>query len=107
MMQYEEDLAVTVTSSVDPVLIAVAGEMDAFTRSRLIRVIARVLTREVNGVIVDVSGLSFIDATSYAALMDLTRQARLEGRTVVFRSPSRAFLRARELIDKDLELDLE
>lgn len=107
MMQYEEDLAVTVTSNVDPVLIAVAGEMDAFTRSRLIRVLARVLTRDVNGVIVDVSGLSFIDATSYAALMDLTRQARSEGRTVVFRSPSRAFLRARELIDEDLDLDIE
>ena len=107
MMQYEEDLAVTVTSNADPVLIAAAGEMDAFTRSRLIRVLARVLSREVNGVIVDVSGLSFIDATSYAALVDLTRQARLEGRTVVFRSPSRAFLRARELIDKDQELEIE
>ena len=64
-------------------------------------------SREVKGVIVDVSGLSFIDATSYAALVDLTRQARLEGRTVVFRSPSRAFLRARELIDKDQELEIE
>jgi len=107
MMQYEEDLAVTVTSSVDPVVVAAAGELDAFTRSRLIRVLARVLSRDVSAVIVDVSGLSFIDATSYSALIDLTNQARSEGRILLFRSPSRAFLRARELIDKDLVLEIE
>lgn len=106
-MQSAEDLAVRVTSNDGDALIMVAGEMDAFTRSRLVRATSRALSGSAERVTVDVSGLSFIDATSYAALVDLTSQAESEGKVLRFRNPSRTFLRARELIDRDLVLKLE
>lgn len=106
-MQFGEDLAVTVTSDADPVVIVAVGEMDAFTRSRLVGAIARALSRNVGRVVVDVSGLTFIDATSYSALVELTGKARSEGAALVFRNPTRTFLRARELVDKDRALEVE
>ena len=106
-MQHGEDLTVTVNSTDDAVLITVLGEMDAFTRTRLISAISRALNGRTGRVVVDVSGLSFIDAASYRALMALAEQAGSEHTSLVFRSPSRSFLRARELLDPGAALELD
>lgn len=98
-MQYGEDLAVTVTSADGTVLITAVGEMDAFSRTRLVGAISRALDGSMRRVVVDVAGLTFIDATSYTALISLTSHAESEGTSLVFRNPHRSFLRARELID--------
>ena len=105
-MQYPQDLAVTVAAIGDSVSIVAEGELDAFTRSRLIRAVTGVV-RCTDRVVVEVSGLTFVDATSYAALIDLAREADAGGTELVFRNPSRSLLRSRQLLDTGRVLNIE
>jgi anti-anti-sigma factor len=64
--------------------VAIGGELDARSGMRLHAELARIETRAKPGVLIlDLSGLSFIDSSGLRVLFHAERRARTEGRRVV------------------------
>ncbi len=74
-------------------VLAVAGELDIATTSRLRDQIVQALRDTNTPVIIDLSGVSFCDASGLAMLVGVQRRATLEGRTVVLAGPRRNVLK--------------
>jgi anti-sigma B factor antagonist len=73
----------------DHTVLTVSGELDIATTAALRVQINKVLMDTAMPVIIDLSGVSFCDASGLALLVGAQRRARLDGRTVVLAGPPR------------------
>jgi|1185.fasta_scaffold13197_3 anti-anti-sigma factor len=69
------------------IVLSVSGELDIATTAGLRTEIAQVLSTTTTPVIIDLSGVSFCDASGLALLVGARRRARLDGRTLVLAGP--------------------
>jgi anti-anti-sigma factor len=79
--QHPSGLTVDVARQDDTVTIALAGEFDLATRSKVERALVPMASGE--RLVVDLTGLSFIDSTGIRILMELDVRARMDGWTLV------------------------
>jgi anti-sigma B factor antagonist len=91
-MAGDDDFEVMVSVDVDTVL-WVRGELDIATAPTLRRLLAaahprRDLGRDDVSLVVDLSGVTFIDASGLGVLVDSARWLGRDGRTLVLRDPS-------------------
>jgi anti-sigma B factor antagonist len=68
-------------------VLTVSGELDIATTAALRVQINKVLMDTTTPLIIDLSGVSFCDASGLALLVGAQRRARLDGRTVVLAGP--------------------
>lgn len=68
-------------------VLVLGGELDVVTTAALRVQIMKVLTGITEPVIVDLSGVTFCDASGLALLVGAQRRANLDGRTVVLAGP--------------------
>lgn len=68
-------------------VLSVGGELDIATTAALRIEIVKALSATTTPVIIDLSGVSFCDASGLALLVGAQRRARLDGRTVVLAGP--------------------
>lgn len=80
-----QDLRLNVTSEGQgTVRVQISGELDARSGARLDAELARIETRDKPGILIlDLSGLSFIDSSGLRVLFHAERRARTEGRRIV------------------------
>lgn len=88
-------------------VVAVSGEIDLTTCTELRSAITGVLDEGAPEVVVDVSGVAFIDATGIGVLIGVTNKARDAGCRLTLRRPSRAVQRLVDLLNLDVALALE
>jgi anti-anti-sigma factor len=70
-------------------VLAVSGELDLATTSALHDRMVNVLKETTTPLIIDLSGVSFCDATGLALLVGVKRRAKLRGLTVLLAGPRR------------------
>jgi anti-sigma B factor antagonist len=70
-------------------VLAVIGELDIATTASLRDRIVNVLKETTSPVIIDLSGVSFCDATGLALLVGAQRRAKLHGLSIVLAGPRR------------------
>jgi anti-anti-sigma factor len=68
-------------------VLAVGGELDIATTAALRLEIVKILSATTTPVIIDLSGVSFCDASGLALLVGAQRRAKADGRTVVLAGP--------------------
>ncbi|MEV0148254.1 MULTISPECIES: STAS domain-containing protein [unclassified Nonomuraea] len=68
-------------------VVHLTGEIDIFTGEALRRRLLRALPYEGGRLVVDVSSVSFCDASGLAVLVDMQRRARQRGVTLALRAP--------------------
>jgi anti-anti-sigma factor len=69
-------------------VLAVSGELDIASTARLRDRIVTTLNDTIGPVIIDLSGVTFCDATGLALLVGARRRAKLRGLTVVLAGPT-------------------
>jgi len=74
-------------------VLTVGGELDIATTAALRIEIVKVLAATTTPVIIDLSSVSFCDASGLALLVGAQRRALLDGRTVVLAAPRPSVLR--------------
>jgi anti-anti-sigma factor len=89
------------------VVVAVAGELDVASSPELERELLAVLNGGVSEVVVDASGLGFVDASGIGALVRAAEAARRSGGRLVLRRPSEAAQRVLDLLHLDGSLPVE
>jgi anti-sigma B factor antagonist len=75
----------------------VRGEHDISTRDRLSVRLATAAGRDAADIVVDLSGVTFMDASTIGALVAARNDLRVHSRSLTFRHPSRIALRLLEL----------
>jgi anti-sigma B factor antagonist len=70
-------LQITTKHMTGSVLVTVSGELDIATKPELIDYVSPILSTRVGMVVLDLSGITFIDAQGLSALLMIERQARL------------------------------
>jgi anti-anti-sigma factor len=68
-------------------VLVVGGDLDIATTAALRDEIVKILAATTTPVIIDLSGVSFCDASGLALLVGAQRRAQLDGRTVVLAGP--------------------
>ncbi|WP_068927922.1 STAS domain-containing protein [Planobispora rosea] len=71
-----------------PTVIRLSGEIDILTRTALRRRLLSALHYSTNLLVLDLSEVSFCDASGLSALIDVQRRARTQGITLVLTAPS-------------------
>ena len=84
-MTTPEDYAATVTRHEDHVEVAVRGELDVYTASMLRQTLTELLAGGDVSLLVDMSGLGYIDSTGLGVLVGALKQAREMGGDVRLR----------------------
>lgn len=74
----------------------VRGEQDISTRDRLTLSLAKAAARDAGDIVVDLSGVTFMDASTIGALVAARNMLRVHARSLTFRHPSQA---AQRLLD--------
>ena len=99
----------TVTYSTDPeCVISVAGELDVATAPALRQAFTKLLDgNELPDVVVETSGLSFVDSSGLAVLLLGAREWPARGRKMVLRSPSLMLSRLLDLAGVRRAFDVE
>lgn len=95
----------TVTS--DANIVTVAGEIDFSTAPRLRQALVEVLHARGPETVVDLSAVSFIDASGIGVLMGAANLAHSEGGQLVLRRPSRPVLLLLDLMELHGVLGIE
>jgi anti-sigma B factor antagonist len=72
-------LTLCVRSGADGVVVAVSGEVDVCTEGRLRQVLLRIMRQRGARLLLDVSGVSFMDCAGLRALLVTRRRAELRG----------------------------
>src|SRR5215212_4904587 len=73
------------------------GELDMATAPVLERVIKTAARSHPDRIVLDLSGLSFVDVSGLRAILDAARSARRDGRSVVITNPMPHIVRLLEL----------
>jgi anti-sigma B factor antagonist len=72
-----ETLQITTKNMTGCALVTVSGELDIATKPELLNYVNTILSTCVGMVVLDLSGITFIDAQGLSALLMIERQARL------------------------------
>lgn len=99
----------TVTYSTEPeCVLSVAGELDVATSPALRRAFTDLLDgNELPDVVLDTSGLSFVDSSGLAVLLMGAREWQTHGRRLVLRTPSPTLSRLIDLAGVRRAFDLD
>ncbi len=102
-------LRASVTRSGGTAVVVLVGELDLATADRLrARLLAVVRTEPVpERVVLDVSGLAFVDAAGIAVLLTAQRALAAAGGTVLLRAPSRIVQRVVKVLQLEHLLPTE
>jgi anti-sigma B factor antagonist len=103
----EDVLEIMVVATPEAATVLASGEVDLFTVDRLRRAVSVCLQRGGRRVVVDLSGVTFVDGHSLNVLIQLTNAARAAGISLVLRNPSAGFERVKRLVDFDEALQVE
>jgi len=106
-MPFEETLTVTVLAEETASSVFVSGEVDVFSVPRLSSAISREIDSGKRQIVVDLAGVTFIDAFSLDVLVALTVAANAAGSDLSLRNPSPQFSRVRQLVDSRRVLHVE
>lgn len=90
-------------------VVTVSGDLDLATVPRLDTELAGVLAGDpgVERVVVDLSGVDFVDSSGLTALIKSNRRAKEDGLAFVLRSPSDRVMRTLKLTQLETVLDIE
>jgi anti-sigma B factor antagonist len=77
--------------------IAVEGDIDLYSSPELRKAVLKAVPRSAEGVAVDLSGVSYMDSSGVATLVEGLRSAKEHGRSFVLASPSAAVMKVLEL----------
>jgi anti-sigma B factor antagonist len=92
---------------VERTVVAVSGELDVATSPALEREVLALLQEGVGEVVVDASGLDFIDASGIGVLVGAANLAREAGGQLVLRGTSEATRRLLDLLELNATLPAE
>lgn len=89
------------------VVLRLEGELDTATARELRAALVTAMATDATAVVLDLSGLSFIDSTGIAVFLAASHQAERLGRSLTLRSPGRMVLKVLHLtgIDRLLAID--
>jgi anti-sigma B factor antagonist len=88
--------AVDVSYNGTEVVLALRGELDFWTKPQFVAALELAQAREVR-VVLDLTELSFIDATNIGVIHQALKLASMRGTQLVLRAPSKSVLRILEL----------
>ena len=77
--------------------IAVEGDIDLYSSPDLRKAVLKAVPRSAEGVAVDLSGVTYMDSSGVATLVEGLRSAKEHGRSFVLDSPSAAVMKVLEL----------
>ncbi len=92
---------------VERTVVAISGELDVATSPELEREVLALLQEGVSEVVVDASGVDFIDASGIGVLVGGVNLARETGGQLVLRGTSEATRRLLDLLDLNGALPIE
>lgn len=98
---FDEDLTITAIIADDVASIVVTGEVDVFSVRKLSGSVTSELDAGRGRIVVDLSGVTFIDGYSVEILVGLTIAAAGARVELVFTNPSQQFLKVKRLVDPD------
>lgn len=81
--------------------IVVSGELDVHSAPRLRQSIHQALRSQVGMVVLDLTGVSFIDVRGLELLVEMARETRDRGAGFALRHPSEIVLRVRDMVGLD------
>jgi anti-sigma B factor antagonist len=103
---FDDDLTVTLVIEDDVVSVSVMGDLDVFS----VRQLSASITSEIDAgrarIVVDLSGVTFVDGYSVGILVGLTIAALAADVQLVFTHPSQQFLRVKQLVDSGRVLNV-
>ncbi len=82
-------------------VVNVAGEVDVYSAPQVANAVEEALSCPVKKIVVEMSGVSFIDTCGIESLIQLCRQARRRGVAFAIRQPSEAIIRMKQLMNVD------
>ena len=100
-------LCTTVRTSSDGTTVCAYGEVDLATADQLARTLVDVAATRPGRVVVDLSGVGFLDARGLAALLRGRRALAASGGELVLASPSRMVRRMLHLLDLEHVLPVQ
>ena len=103
-MDNEFEMEVSVTLDGDDTIVAIAGELDALTSTRLRQIVMPLLGPGDGRIVVDLVGVGFLGTRGAQTILDLHRLAREAGRGLSVRGLTRQSRRAMRLVDVDEEV---
>lgn len=106
-MPFDETLTVTVVVDEAASSVFVSGEVDVFSVPQLSSAISREIDSGGRRIVVDLAGVTFVDAFSLDVLVALTVAANAAGCDLSLRNPSAQFSRVRQLVDSGRVLHVE
>ena len=89
------------------VVLRLEGELDTATARELRAALATAMATDATAVVLDLSGLSFIDSTGIAVFLAACHQAESHGRSFTLRHPGRMVLKVLHLTGVDRLLAVE
>jgi anti-sigma B factor antagonist len=90
-------LTIRRTADAQGVVLALHGELDLGSAPALAQALAEIENSSLRGLVIDLSGLEFMDSTGLALIVGAHRDARESGRRLRFRRGSRQVQRLLEM----------
>lgn len=90
----------------DQIIISVEGDIDLYSSPELREAVLRAVPASTDGVAVNLGGVSYMDSSGVATLVEGLRSAKEHGKTFVLLTPSSAVTKVLELarLDKVFEV---
>ncbi len=102
----DDDIRIDVSRAGSTARVTVSGEVDSITASALATGIAEASAEGVTEVVLDCTGLTFIDSAGLSVLVNAHRRLRTGGATLVLEAPPRAALRVFQIAGLDRLLEI-
>jgi anti-sigma B factor antagonist len=104
----DDERSVSVTADADGgVLIGVVGEIDLATADHLWAAVIEAMTAWTGDVVVDLSGVTFLDSQGLSALLRAHKDCGIDAARLTLRSPSRQVRKVFEVTGVDRILHIE
>jgi anti-sigma B factor antagonist len=91
------DLVLTTETEGDRAVIAIKGELDAYTAPGVEEQIASLVGREINNIVLDLSETGFLDSSGLRAILTAHRRLASEEGSLTLRNPSEPVTRLLEI----------
>lgn len=89
------------------IVVKVAGELDIATAPELKDAVVAAIDEGATEVVLDASGIEFIDASGVRAMLGMTEAAKKAGSSLRLRQPSRPLRRIFDLLELDGSIPIE
>ena len=91
------DLVLTTETEGDRAVIAIKGELDAYTAPGVEEQIANLVGRRINNIVLDLSETGFLDSSGLRAILTAHRRLASEQGSLTLRNPSEPVTRLLEI----------